>query len=224
MTHQLTHCLLTAISAVSSSVRAIKNMLHFPLTCTTYIRHIIFASKHSGLCLCGRVTSVSTAARTDRPATKWCLLMFNRSGSENIYCTYVLALSLSLLHTHTLSLLWCPALVWPSAGMWSEAGNVWAMKACVYAGCSRPPSARGKTDTIPTPFMPHLLFFSPSHSSPLSPPPPLCKLFSQIPFSPLLLQDSITQFVLLSQFVPFMHYSFSLTGISPVFYHWKVSC
>lgn len=42
------------------------------------------------------------------------------------------------------------------------------MKACVYAGCSRPPPARGKTDTSTASFMPHLL------SSFLS------KLFSQI--------------------------------------------
>lgn len=40
------------------------------------------------------------------------------------------------------------ACVAPALGMWSEAGNVLAMKACVYAGCcSRPPPARGKTDT-----------------------------------------------------------------------------
>lgn len=50
--------------------------------------------------------------------------------------------------TYTGSLLWHPELVWPSAGMWSEAGNVWAMKACVYPGYSHPPPpARGKTDT-----------------------------------------------------------------------------
>ena len=59
-------------------------------------------------------------------------------------------------HTHTHSSLWCPEPVWPSAGMWSEAGNVWAMKACVYAGCSRPPPARGKTDTSTASFALHL--------------------------------------------------------------------
>lgn len=67
-------------------------------------------------------------------------------------------------HMHTLNSLWCPEPVWPSAGMWSEAGNVWAMKACVYAGCSRPSPARGKTDTSAASFALHL--------TPSSPPNP----------------------------------------------------
>lgn len=56
----------------------------------------------------------------------------------------------------TVGLLWCPESVWPSAEMWSEAGNVRAMKACVYAGCSRPSPARGKTDTSAAPLAPTL--------------------------------------------------------------------
>lgn len=68
--------------------------------------------------------------------------------------------------TKTYNSLRCPELVWPSARMWSEAGNVWAMKACVYAGCSRPPPARGKTDTSTTSFTLHLL--SSSSSKPFS--------------------------------------------------------
>lgn len=67
-------------------------------------------------------------------------------------------------HAKTHNSLWCAELVWPSAGMWSEAGNVWAMKACVYAGCSRPPPARGKTDTSTASFTLHLL----SSSKPFS--------------------------------------------------------
>lgn len=42
---------------------------------------------------------------------------------------------------------WCPVLVWPGAGLWREAGNVWTMKACVYAGQSWYSPARGKTHT-----------------------------------------------------------------------------
>lgn len=88
----------------------------------------------------------------------------NHKSCEHAYDICIHA-NMHATHTHTFIhvctyiSLWCPETVWPSTGMWSEAGNVWAMKACVYAGCSRPPPARGKTDTNTTSFalLPSLL-------------------------------------------------------------------
>lgn len=74
-------------------------------------------------------------------------------------------------------LLWCPEPVWPSAGMSSQAGNVWAMKACVYAGCSRPSPARGKTDTSIAPFTHHLSPSPPNPQNDLFSPPGLWDIF-----------------------------------------------
>lgn len=72
-------------------------------------------------------------------------LLFCFHLSVNTRSTQALSFSFfpSLLH---FSLLRC-ALVWPYIGMWRGAGNVWTMKACVYAGCSWSSPASGKTDT-----------------------------------------------------------------------------
>lgn len=101
-------------------------------------------------------------------------------------------------HARAYNSLWCPEPVWPSTGMWSEAGNVWAMKACVYAGCSRPSPARGKTDTRAAPLALHLTS---------SPPNPQRDLLS-----PLGLQDfsSRTSFFIIPLFfllIVFLHFS-----------------
>lgn len=106
-------------------------------------------------------------------------------------------------HVHTRSSLWCPAPVWPSAGMWSEAGNVWAMKACVYAGCSHPSPARGKTDTSAASFALHLLLLLQT----------LNVIFSHLQVSKI------------SSFAPvptsFLSFSFSLSFFH--FHHWQLS-
>lgn len=100
----------------------------------------------------------------------------NHKSRDHAYHTYMYA---NMHHS-----LWCPEPVWPSAGMWSEAGNVWAMKACVYAGCSRPSPARGKTDTSTASFALHL---SPSPPNPsvwsfLTSSPPRFLLLHKFPF------------------------------------------
>lgn len=142
---------------------------------------------------------------TERCAqTMW--VHFNHKSSEDAYhtCTFIHTHRQKHIRTHTHNSLWCPAPVWPSAGMWSEAGNVWAMKACVYAGCSRPSPARGKTDTSTASFALHL---SPS------PPNPQRDLFS-----PLALQDffSHTSFLFI--------YLFFLFTVFHYFSPWKLGC
>lgn len=107
-------------------------------------------------------------------------------ASEHAYHTYMYANTCTHWIAH--NSLRCPEPVWPSAGMWSEAGNVWAMKACVYAGCSRPSPARGKTDISTASFALHLT---------PSPPNPQRDLFS-----PLALQDFFCRTIFL--FIPLL--------------------